>query len=141
MKKTIKLFAVVLSLAIAMCIGVLAAGCNGDKEATEFTITVLYPDGKPVDGTKDGDPDKYVGGQIKIQFCDADNADNCYRPLNLGADGKLVQSISEIKSSEAFANVNNFSVHIQGLPEKYTYADDIVLNSKNASVTITLQEK
>ena len=140
MKKALKIFAVILTFAIAMCIGVFAAGC-GEKEATEFTVKVVYADGKAVDGTKDGDPDRY-DGQIKVQFCNADDANACWMTLpTLGADGTLKQQISEIKSSPIFANVENFAVHLLGLPAGYTYDENIVLNSKNASVTITLQAK
>ena len=129
MKKILTSLAIVLAVALTLCVGVFASACNNSSTATELTVTVVYPDGKAVDGTKDGNG-------IKVQFCDADNGENCYQLLNLGADGKITQSISQLQ--EALEGVENFSLHILGLPDGYSYDENIVLSAKNASVTIQL---
>ena len=105
MKKILTSLAIVLAVAITLCVGVFASACNNSSTATELTVTVVYPDGKAVDGTKDGNGD-YNGNAIKVQFCDADNGENCYQLLNLGADGKITQSISQLQ--EALEGVENF---------------------------------
>lgn len=135
MKKILTSLAIVLAVAITLCVGVFASACNNSSTANELTVTVVYPDGKAVDGTKDGNGD-YNGNAIKVQFCDADNGENCYQLLNLGADGKITQSISQLQ--EALEGVENFSLHILGLPDGYSYDENIVLSAKNASVTIQL---
>lgn len=138
MKKFVSKLALILAVALTLCTAAFLGACDGNnttKTATEFSVTVIYADGSPVDGTKDGG-DNYEG-IIKIQFCDA-SGESCATPIPLGADGKVTKSISELK--EALGGVENFSLHVLGLKDGYTYDENIVLNAQNASVTIKLSK-
>lgn len=132
----------VIALAV-VCMGIFAAACDKkDDNGEAYVITVLYPDGKAVNGQEDGTggvkpgTDGEQGTFVQVQLCDADNEAHCYTKLNLGADGKLSIPASELE--EALEGVNNFAVHLVGLPTGYSYDDSGKVSKTNKEVTIKL---
>ncbi|MDE5722466.1 MAG: hypothetical protein K2I30_07015 [Clostridia bacterium] len=133
----------VIALAV-VCMGIFAAACDKNDDGGEaYVITVLYPNGSAVDGQTEGTGgvigDGEQGTFVMVQLCDADNEEHCYTQLRLGADGKLSIPASELE--EALSGVNNFAVHLNGLPEGYGYDDNYKVSKTNKEVTITLKLK
>ncbi len=143
MQKTLRRTALGLIITVAiLCMGIFAAACNkDDEEATSFKITVVYPDGKAVNGETDGTAgvksDGSQGTEVLIQLCDADNQANCYKQLTLGTDGTLEIKISDVE--KALKNAKNYELHINGLPTGYSYDGHDTLSKDNAEIKITLK--
>ncbi|MDE6613108.1 MAG: hypothetical protein K2K28_00945 [Clostridia bacterium] len=129
----------VIALSV-ICMAIFAAACDKNEDSEAYVITVLYPDGKPVNGQTAGTGGVTGNGEqgtfVMVQLCDADNEEHCYTQLKLGADGKLSIPVSDLE--EALSGVNNFAVHLNGLPEGYTYEDNYKVSKTNKEVTITL---
>lgn len=138
MKKIIRnlTYGLIVALAI-VCMGVFAACKDNDNknDGTTYSVTVVYPDGKAVDGTKDGSGE-YGNTKISVQFCevDANNTElHCELPINLSADGKAsTDSLPELPAG------HKWHVKVNNLPATYTYEDANYM-TKPASITITLK--
>ena len=141
MKRAIKIFALVLTVAMAMCIGVFAAGCNEEK-ATDYTVTVVYPDNKAVDGTKDGkakyDPeDKSVAVQICVVLANGETG-TCFTKVNLSADGKATLPAPDYTLKEG----EKFKIQVNNVPEGYKCNDNreyVYYVTAPGAYTVTLE--
>lgn len=139
MKKSIKLLTAVIVAALASVslVFLVACGPAPQPETEYYKVTVLYPDSTPVNGTTDGTAG-VTDTQVTVQFCDATNESLCYQLQVLGADGTF--SIEKNTVDSALNNASSIAVHLNGLPEGYTYSDNYVVNSTTKEVTITLIE-
>lgn len=139
MKKSIKLLTAVIVAALASVslVFLVACGPAPQPETEYYKVTVLYPDNTPVNGTTDGTAGA-TDTQVTVQFCDATNENLCYQLQVLGADGTF--SIEKNTVDSALNNASSIAVHLNGLPEGYTYSDNYVVNSTTKEVTITLIE-
>lgn len=139
MKKSIKLLTAVIVAALASVslVFLVACGPTPQPETEYYKVTVLYPDNTPVNGTTDGTAG-VTDTQVTVQFCDATNESLCYQLQVLGADGTF--SIEKNTVDSALNNASSIAVHLNGLPEGYTYSDNYVVNSTTKEVTITLIE-
>ena len=147
MIKTLKRLTLTLAISVAViCACAFAAACNKEDDAPtgdSYVITVLYPDGKAVNGLTDGTggvkpgSDGEAGTFVQVQFCDADNESVCYRKLNLGADGKLSIDANELENAISVAT--NFAVHLTGLPKGYTYDNNYTVSKTSKTLTINLK--
>lgn len=139
MKKSIKLLTAVIVAALASVslVFLVACGPTPEPETEYYKVTVVYPDNTPVNGTIDGTAGT-TDTQVTVQFCDASNESLCYALQVLGADGTF--SIEKNTVDSALNNAASIAVHLNGLPEGYTYSDNYVVNSTTKEVTITLIE-
>ncbi|MDE6558230.1 MAG: hypothetical protein K2K39_03880 [Clostridia bacterium] len=141
MKKIYKLIvtAVLAVAAVFACLAV--AGCDTDKNGTaDYVITVLLPDGTPVNG-KTGGRD---GGLVDIQICLPGGA--CV-PLKdsypLGQDGKVSLSQANVNGMldgirEPGVDVTSFEFHARHVPG---CTDDVkIAVDKKGNHTLTLTE-
>lgn len=140
MKTTFKkIFLTVAVVCAIICMGVFAAACdNKDDNADAYVFTVVYPDGKAVNGKTDGTsgPDEK---QVRLQICDVDannTAGFCTTPVALSEDGKLTINAKDLPE---LAAGHKWHVVLNGVPTGYT-ADDLYL-TKPEAVTITLKTK
>lgn len=148
MIKTLKKLTLTLAISVAViCACAFAAACNKEEDAPAgdyYVITVLYPDGKAVNGQTDGTggvkpgSDGEAGTFVQVQFCDADNEAVCYKKLDLGADGKLSVDASVLEN--AISGASNFAVHLTGLPKGYTYDDNYTVSKTSKTLTINLKK-
>lgn len=128
-------YGLIIALAI-VCMGVFAAACKDDKKnvGTDFTVCVVYPDGKAVDGTKDGSGN-YGNYKIDVQFCEVDASNNelhCELPIYLSADGKATAS-----SLPALEAGHKWHIKLNNLPAAYSYDDAYM--AEPSTITITLK--
>lgn len=129
MKKIFKRISLALTLAIAIvCLCSFMAACG--EENKSYTVTVVYADGSPVDGTQG------EGGQLNVQICTAQmngKLIQCYNSFNVGSDGKVtIETWPELQQ--------NVQYHLQlnNLPAGYTYDDQATFLTQADNITITL---
>ncbi|MGN0817991.1 MAG: hypothetical protein ACI4L9_03380 [Candidatus Coproplasma sp.] len=131
MKKILKRITLALSLAIAVaCLCSLFAACEDNGSNTTYTVTVVYSDGSPVDGTTGAD------GQMNVQICTAQmngKLIQCYNTFNVGSDGKATID----KWPELQQNVQ-YHLALNNLPEGYTYDENETYMAAAGNLTITL---
>ena len=104
MQKIFKRIALLLAVALSVvCMGVFASAC-GEKEATEFTITVYYSDGTT----------KVNGDNFKVvaQFCIPGEGGACYGD-NPFVDANGVAKIS-IATLEGWKKSDEYVIHAFG---------------------------
>lgn len=135
MKKMIKRIAVLLVIALA-AIGmtVFTAACGSKGET--FSVTVLYPDGTPVNGLTDGTDGTEGDGTIMltyvfVQWCDEKG---CSNQVRIGEDGTASNNL------EVPTDGNSYHILLTGLPEGYTFEDNYYA-SEPGNVTIRLIAK
>lgn len=140
MKTTFKkIFLTAAVVCAIICMGIFAAACDKkDGNADAYVFTVVYPDGKAVNGKTDGTkgPDDK---QVMLQICDVDAnsvAGYCTPLTVIGEDGKLTINAKDLPE---LAAGHKWHVVLQGVPTGYT-ADDLYL-TKPEAVTITLKTK
>lgn len=128
MQKTLKRLFVILMSAIAITCFALFAACqpNDDDEFKEedgkIVITVVYPDGSPVNGHEDGtmfDTKLNKDTVVKVQFCTAVDAEGgaCSPLYVLGENGKIKLDIQKDILS-MFGTLDDdvkLELHIQGI--------------------------
>lgn len=138
MQKILKRVAILLAVMISVvCLGAILSAC-GDN-ASGYSITVVYPDGKAVDGTKDGyyelDPDDKT---VEVQICVADASGetlNCFSSKKLDANGKATLDAPDYKLQTG----EKFKIQINHVPTGYTY--EYAYLTAPGSATITLKAK
>jgi hypothetical protein len=136
MQKVFKriLFALTLVLAIA-CVCSFAPACGGDnsQDTTSYSVTLLYPNGDAVDGTKDGTKgpdDKQVYAQWCVIKADGTTG-QCSNPTYLDANGTAtISNLPELKTGE------KFHLQIEGIPTGYTCDDTYVTEPGNVKITL-----
>lgn len=139
MQNIFKRVAVLLAVTVcAMCLGLCLSACGGDEEANGYTVTVTYPDGKAVDGTKDGyneydEEVKYVEVQICIVKANGETG-TCYDTKKLDANGQATLEKPPVTLNEG----EKFKIQVNYAPEGYTY--DYAYVTKPGSTTITLKK-
>lgn len=140
MQKIFKRVAVILAVMVAtVCLGLCLTACGDDEgTASGYSVTVVYPDGKAVDGTKDGyydlDEDlEYVEVQICIVKADGSTG-TCYDTKKLDAEGKATLDEPPVTLKEG----EKFKIQINYVPEGYTY--EYAYMTKPGSTTITLKK-
>ena len=134
MNKWFKRIALCSILAVAVvCMGIFVAGCD-KTTSTDYVITVVYPDGTPVNGETDGTTGM-SGTCVQVQLCQADDPIKCYQKVTLGTDG-----IARIKAEaiESALGKVTYAVHVQGLPSTYTADDTLTVDATHKTLTITL---
>ena len=142
MSNILKRFTLLAALIVAvLCAGVFAAcGDQGETQETtyDYSITVVYPDGKAVDGTKDGyydlDPEDK---QMTVQWCVLQTNGElgiCSTPLNLGANGK-----AGTNSLPALGEGEKYEIHVNKIPQGYVYETPYITTTSKRNVTITLK--
>lgn len=136
MKKLFKSLVVTIAIALSVtCMAMFITACDGNKDKENFVITVLYPNGEAVNGTADGTAGM-DSKSVMIQICQKDDPTACYKMLQLGADGTVKVSIADVKNA---IGEGNYIMHIQGVPQGYTYDEDnYVLNTETTAVTVNL---
>jgi hypothetical protein len=138
MNKIIKRVILALSLALVVaCLCSFAVACdNGDNggSANSYTVTVVYPNGNPVNGTTDG-TEGLTDSEVQVQWCimlaSGVQGDYCSKAIALGTDGKATQTLNELGTGE------KYHVILRGLPTGYTYNEETYM-SEPGSITITL---
>lgn len=146
MKTTFKkIFLTIAVVCAIICMGAFAAACNKDDNADAYVFTVVYPDGRAVNGKADGNGGIKPGSNgeqgtfVLLQICDVDEnntAEFCTTPVALSEDGKLTINAKDLPE---LAAGHKWHVVLQGVPTGYT-ADDLYL-TKPEAVTITLKTK
>lgn len=141
MQKTLKRIAVILlALVATVCVAVSLTACNS---ATDYTVTVEYPDHTAVNGTTDGKPQYGDGTTMSVQLCvvSADGkTGSCFIPVNLGADGKATIKAPEYTLKEG----EKFKIQVNAVPEGYkcdparTYYDSSKYVTEPGNYVITL---
>ena len=121
MKKLIKRFSILLIAAlctVCMAAFVACGDDNGDELATDkIYITVLDENSNAINGTTFGEgdynPDNH---QVQIQFCTVDGDYGCSLTTpNVGADGKAVFDLAELKEFVKANNSTTVELHILGV--------------------------
>lgn len=142
-----KFGAIFVALLATVCLAVFAVACgnddedpdnggnppiddenpNGDEYATDtFTVTVLYEDGTPIDGTKHSSGESWImdalwptmsmpASYAQVQFCSvlADGTlGTCANPVNIGEDGKATLNVADIVSVAETVNTTTVELHI-----------------------------
>lgn len=142
MKKLFKFLTAVILAVAATVACVFVAGCsNGEKGGTsDYNFTIVYEDGKAVNGQTGGKD----GGKVATQICLPGEDGMCVRlsGLNINIfpdkDGKL--SLSQAKVNELFGSstdVTVFSFHVMSVPE-YKADCEIEVNGKgNYKITLS----
>jgi hypothetical protein len=138
MQKVLKRIVLALTLCLAViCASAFTVGCGGGEDASGYTVTVLYPNGNAVDGTKDGTAGT-TDTQVQVQLCFVDTAGvtgTCYTPVGLGSDGKAtITDLPDLNSGE------KYHVILRGIPTGYTYNEETYMDAPG-SITITLVAK
>lgn len=138
MAKAIKRIALLLTVALSViCMCVFASACKDDenKPATDYSITVVYPDNKAVNGTTDGkakyDPDdKTVSVQICVVLANGETG-TCYSKVNLDAGGKATIPAPDYTLKEG----EKFKIQVNNVPEGYKCDDARTYHSTASYVT------
>lgn len=123
MQKNLKRFALLLVVMVALftvCLGCLTACDN----TSGYSITVVYPDGKAVDGTKDGlndldENDKTVSVQICITDASGQTV-NCFDGKKLDANGKATLSEPDYTLKEG----ESFKIQVNNVPDGYKVSEE-----------------
>lgn len=141
MQKTLKRIAVILlALVATVCVAVSLTACSS---ATDYTVTVEYPDHTAVNGTKDGKPQYGNETIMSVQLCVVSSdgkTGQCFTPVNLGADGKATIKAPEYTLKEG----EKFKIQVNAVPEGYkcdparTYYDSSNYVTKPGNYKITL---
>lgn len=131
MKKIVKRIFLALSLAlsvIGLCSFMMACG----EENTQYTVTVVYADGSPVDGTQGKN-----GEQIEVQICyytlTGVNKGCSPTMYYVGSDGKVV-----ISSWPELAQNLQYHIQLNNVPEGYDYDANQTYLTEPANLMITL---
>ncbi len=129
MKKTLKSLALATVIAIAaVCMGLFAAACDKDEEATSFTVTVLYTNGTAVNGETDA---------LKVQLCTSDGS--CFMKLPVvDANGKASFDISEVETA---LGGDTFLVHVIFNSQVLNLKQEATVSRSAPSVTVTLANR
>lgn len=141
MQKTLKRIAVILlALVATVCVAVSLTACNS---ATDYTVTVEYPDHTAVNGTTDGKPQYGNETTMSVQLCVVSSdgkTGQCFTPVNLGADGKATIEAPEYTLKEG----EKFKIQVNAVPAGYqcdsarTYYDSNNYVTKPGNYKITL---
>ena len=150
MAKVFKRIALLLTVALSVvCMCVFASACNDDEKennnATGYSITVVYPDNKAVNGTTDGkaqyDPDdKTVKVQICVVLANGETG-SCFDMAQLDANGKATLKAPDYTLKEG----EKFKIQVNNVPEGYkcdkarTYYSSANYVTAPGSYTVTLE--
>ena len=133
MKKIFKTLTVaILAIAAVFACAFTATACK----KTDYAFSVVYEDGKAVNGQKDGDGDN---GLVRVQICEPDKL--CYPFHNkypIGEDGKLTltqSQVNEILGSDS--DVKVFVIHVLGVTGHKQDCELTVNGPGNYTVKIT----
>jgi hypothetical protein len=148
MRKIFKRFAIVfIAVCAIVCLGVAVAGCGDSSDNSgKHTITVVYSDGTPVNGTTDGTG--YVQGQanetyVYVQICitkaNSDEIEKCYITVPLGADGTVEYEVGD-KLPE-LTEGKRYHVQLNYLKDNKTYDESKTFMSSATDLTITVTNK
>ncbi|MDE6442346.1 MAG: hypothetical protein K2L12_06320 [Clostridia bacterium] len=139
MQKIFKRVAILLAVMVSVvCLGVCLSACDGENDNTSgYSITVVYPDGKAVDGTKDGyfdldENDKTVEVQICVVLANGETG-RCFSTKKLDANGKATLDAPDYKLQKD----EKFKIQINHIPQGYTY--EYAYFTAPGSQTITLK--
>jgi maltose-binding protein MalE len=148
MRKIFKRFAIVfIAVCAIVCLGVAVAGCGDSSDNSDkHTITVVYSDGTPVNGYKDGTGivngltgETYVKVQICITKANSDVIENCYINVPLGEDGTVEYEVGD--TLPALTAGKRYHVALYFLKDGYTYDDTKTFMSSATDLTITVTNK
>ena len=120
-------------LACMICAGVFASAC-GDKEATEFTVTVYYSDGTTV-----------VNGEtkpLKVQICD-ESGMFCYAEFfSVDANGQAKINIAKVNEAADKAKVNEKTYVLHVLDANFSQLEikeEVKVNASNPNAKLVLK--
>ena len=91
----------IIAAVSAVCVGIFAAACDGDKSPKEFTATVYYSDGETVvDGTSENLMIQICIETEKISFCST-------TAYNVDANGQAKINIAKVNAEvDSLTNEN-----------------------------------
>lgn len=142
MKKLFKFLTVAILAVAATVACVLAVGCDKDKDkggSSDYNFTIVYEDGKAVNGDTAG----VDGGKVATQICLPGENGLCIRLSGMpkifpDANGKL--SFTQAKINELFGSstdVTVFSFHVMNMPGYKSDCEVEVTGKGNYTVTVT----
>ncbi len=136
MKRIFKNLTIALLVLCSALVCAFAVACNGDNEepaAADYTVTIVYPDGKPVNGQTDGQG----GGKVRTQICLEDGSCSPFFTENLYPDenGKISFSQARVESGLG-EGVTTFVFHALNVEG---YGDCSVEITAKGNHTLTLK--
>lgn len=139
MKSIFKKIALLSALVISVvCLGLFAAAC-GEDSADAYTITLVYENGKAVNGKTDG----ANGKTITFQLCFADGSGCLATTAEVDENGKASISVADVKDTTATYHVqlNNVPANYGGSNDDLGILETDINVSKPGSYKITLKAK
>lgn len=137
MKRIFKNFTIAILVLCSALVCAFAVACTNDNvdnpSTADYTVTIVYPDGKAVNGQKDGQG----GAKVRTQICLKDGACSPFFTENVYPDenGKISFSQARVESVLG-AGVTTFDFHVLNVEG---YGDCSIEITAKGNYTLTLK--